>query len=309
MSGLLLPIERYTVTAASASGYLTVSSSVGIYPSAVFWLTLTNGSIPRQVEVTEVNGSSVGVRFVPEPGMPQTNYGRSNVSAYNAGGYLYQGEQILYRSSEIPAQSPMVIGLQAYWNLENDGNDGLGVSNMTATDITFNGSEAVFGTNGTLVTPASALLDVMTDLTISGWFRPTQSADYYAMVSHMVGGGGPNGVNYDLIFFPHSQIFMHSQGDTGPGGPFLSLNTWAHIVVTRDTAGNVEFFKDGASYSTGTGPAPYSKPTATTQIGSRADNYSHWIGSIKRVGIWGRILSGAEIAFLYNAGSGISYPF
>ena len=200
-------------------------------------------------------------------------------------------------------------GLLAYWNLENDGNDGLGVSNMTATDVTFNGSEAVFGTNGTLITPASALLDVTTDMTISAWVYATSFGNYYSIINHMVGGGGANGVNYHLIQVPSGQLVLMSQSDTGPaGGPFLSLNTWAHIVVTRDTAGNVEFFKDGASYSTGTGPAPYSKPTATTQIGSRADNYSHWIGSIKRVGIWGRILTGAEISYLYNSGSGRAYP-
>lgn len=199
-------------------------------------------------------------------------------------------------------------GLLAYWNLENDGNDGLGVSNMTATDVTFNGSEAVFGANGQLITAASSLLDVLTDMTISAWVYATAFGNYYSVVNHMTGGGGFNGVNYHLILVPGGQVVMHSQSDTGPAGPFLSLNTWAHIVVTRDTAGNVEFFKDGASYSTGTGPAPYSKPTATTQIGSRADNYSHFIGSIKRVGIWGRILSGAEVSFLYNSGSGRAYP-
>lgn len=218
------------------------------------------------------------------------------------------GSPLLLGAESGGGGGPAPTGLLAFWNLENDGNDGLGVSNMTATDITFSGSEAVFGTNGTLITPASALLDVTTDLTISGWFKAAQTANYYAMVCHMTGGGGTNGVNYDLVLFPSAQIFMHSQSDTGPAGPFLSLNTWAHIVVTRDTSGNVEFFKDGASYSTGTGPAPYSKPTATTQIGSRADNYSHWIGSIKRVGIWGRILTGAEISYLYNSGSGRAYP-
>ena len=199
-------------------------------------------------------------------------------------------------------------GLLAYWNLENDGNDGLGVSNMTATDVTFNGSEAIFGTNGTLITAASALLDVMTDLTISAWVKATAFGNYFSILNHMVGGGGPNGVNYHLILFPHAQLVMLSQSDSGPGGPSLSLNTWAHIVVTRDTAGNVEFFKDGASYSTGSGNAPYSKPAATTQIGSRADAYSYWHGSIKRVGIWGRILSGAEVSFLYNSGAGRAYP-
>ena len=200
------------------------------------------------------------------------------------------------------------VGLLAYWNLETDGNDGLGANNMVATDITFNGSEAVFGATGTLVAAASALLDVTTDMTISAWLKANQTANYYAAVCHMTGGGGTNGVNYNLILYPFGGLQLHSQSDTGVSGPTLSLSTWTHIVVTRDTAGNVEFFKDGASYSTGTGPAPYSKPTATTQIGSRADNYSHWIGSIKRVGIWGRILSGAEVSFLYNSGAGRAYP-
>lgn len=199
-------------------------------------------------------------------------------------------------------------GLLAYWNLENDGNDGLGANNMVATDITFDGVSATFGPVGTLVAAPSALLDVMTDMTISCWLYQVAPINFYAVVCHMTGGGGPNGVNYDLIAYPGGGLQMHTQGDTGPSGPSLSA-AWTHIVVTRDTAGNVEFFKDGVSHSTGTGPAPYSKPTATTQIGSRADNYSHWIGSIKQVGIFGRILSGAEVTSLYNGGAGRSYPF
>lgn len=217
------------------------------------------------------------------------------------------GSNMLLGAAESGFTPP--AGLLAYWNLENDGNDGLGVSNMTATNITFDGTSATFNaSNSSLIAPASALLDVMTDMTISAWVYATDASNYYSIVNHMVGGGGANGVNYHLIVVPGGQIVMHSQSDTGPAGPFLSLNTWAHIVVTRDTAGNVEFFKDGASYSTGSGNAPYSKPAATTQIGSRADAYSYWHGSIKRVGIWGRILSGAEVSFLYNSGAGRAYP-
>lgn len=199
-------------------------------------------------------------------------------------------------------------GLLAYWNLENDGDDGLGVSNMTATDVTFNGSEAVFGTNGTLITAASAALDVVTDMTISAWVYPTSIGNYFSVVNHMTGGGGGNNVNYHLIMFPDGNIYLHTQSDSGPLCLSVSINTWTHVLVTRDTSGNIEAFKDGTSIRTGSGSAPYSKPTATTQIGSRADNYSYWPGRIRRVGIWSRILSGAEISYLYNGGSGRSYP-
>lgn len=201
------------------------------------------------------------------------------------------------------------VGLLAYWNLETDGNDGLGVSNMTATNITFDGTSATFNaSNSSLITPASALLDVTTDMTISAWVYATDASDYYTVINHMVGGGGSNNVNYHLILFPGSLLALHSQSDSGPGGMFISLNTWTHVVATRTTSGAVEFFKNGASYSTGSGNVPYSKPTATTQIGSRADGYSYWHGSIKRVGIWGRILTGAEISYLYNSGTGRAYP-
>lgn len=215
----------------------------------------------------------------------------------------------LLLGGEAAPAPPAPTGLLAFWNLENDGDDGLGVSDMTATNITFDGTSATFNaSNSSLITPASALLDVVTDMTISCWLYATDASNYYSAVNHMVGGGGGNNVNYHLILFPGSLLTLHTQSDSGIGSVFLPLNTWVHIVVTRDTAGNVEFFKDGTSVQTGTGPAPYSKPTATTQIGSRADAYSYWHGSIRRVGIWGRILTGAEVSYLYNGGSGRAYP-
>lgn len=309
MSGLLLPIDRYTVTAASATGYLTVSSSVGIYPNAVFWLTLTNGSIPRQVEVTEVNGNSVGVRFAPEPGMPQTNYGRSNVSAYNAGAYLYQGEQVLYRSSEVPAQSPMAIGLQAYWKLD-DVAEATGVRNLAVNNVTFGAGK--IGNSVTLNSIASTVvapgLDLMTDLTISAWVYQTANGDYYTVVSQILGSGGVT-TNYHLIMAPGGIPLLLGTGDAGLSGGGTLLNQWNHIIATRTVAGYTEIWVNGSIRSSGMAPGPTSQPSANINIGCRPDAYSYFRGSIDEIGIWNRVITNNEIAFLYNAGSGISYPF
>lgn len=200
-------------------------------------------------------------------------------------------------------------GLLAYWNLETDGNDGLGVSDMTATDVTFNGSEAVFGATGGLSTPSSALLDVLTDMSISVWLRPTDvSFDYTSVLSHIATGGGEGNVNYNLIVIPggYGLMTLHTRRDSGSAFVFLSANVWTHIVVTRDTSGFVEFYKNGSSIATGTGPAPWSV-AAPTRI-SAAPNYNYWRGSMKRIGIWGRILSSSDVSFLYNSGVGRAYP-
>ena len=205
------------------------------------------------------------------------------------------------------AAGPAPVGLLAYWNLENDGNDGLGVSNMTATDITFNGSEALFGATGGLSTPSSALLNVLTDMSISVWLYPTDvDFDYTSVISHIVTGGGEGNVNYNLIVIPGGLMTLHTRRDAGQAIFHISANVWTHIVVTRDTSGFVEFFKNGSSIATGTGPAPWSV-SAPTRI-SAGPNYNYWRGSMKRVGIWGRILSGAEVSYLYNSGSGRAYP-
>ena len=38
-------------------------------------------------------------------------------------------------------------------------------------------------------------------------------------------------------------------------------------------------------------------------------NGSYWDGRIDELGVWGRVLSPAEISELYNAGAGLAYPF
>lgn len=212
--------------------------------------------------------------------------------------------------------SPLLTGLVSYWSMEGNANDALGNNNASATSITFNsgngkiGQGAGFtGSSSAISAPASSSLDIVTDMTIGCWLNTSQHADYYTVVAHMVGGGGVNGVNYNLIMVPSGQISLHTQSDVGPsGGPFMPLNTWTHLVVTRDTSGNVEFYVNGSLYSTGIGNPPYSKPTATTTIGCRADAYSYWHGALDEVGIWSRKLTPSEVSYLYNGGAGKAFP-
>ena len=102
MAGRIIPAVHATVTAATAGGYLTVSSATNLYVGARCWLSLTNNSAQDLVEITEINGTSVGVRKIPAKGVGP-NYGRSDVSAYNGGGFLDQEPQFIYNRNDAPA--------------------------------------------------------------------------------------------------------------------------------------------------------------------------------------------------------------
>jgi hypothetical protein len=101
MAGRNIKGVHAVVTAATSSGFLTVSSAVGLYVGAFCWLSNTAGTVQDYVEITEITGTSVGVRKIPARGSGPT-YGRSDVSSYNAGGFLDQEEQFIYnRNQEI----------------------------------------------------------------------------------------------------------------------------------------------------------------------------------------------------------------
>ena len=87
MAGRLVPAVHATVTAATSGGYLTVTSATNLYVGARGWLSNTGNTVMDQVEITEISGTTIGVRKIPAPGQGP-NYGRSDVSAYNAGGFL-----------------------------------------------------------------------------------------------------------------------------------------------------------------------------------------------------------------------------
>lgn len=102
MAGRLIPGVHATVTAATAGGYLTVTSATGLYVGARCWLSNTAGTVQDLVEITDISGTTVGVRKIPSPGAGPS-YGRSDVASYNAGGFLDQESQFVYNRNDAPA--------------------------------------------------------------------------------------------------------------------------------------------------------------------------------------------------------------
>lgn len=108
MAGRLIASARATVTAATATGFLTVSAATGLYVGARCWLSLTAGGSQIPVEITSISGTTIGVRQLRasnvSAGSVAPNYGRTDVSAYNGGGFLDQEDQFIY--NRIDAAAP-----------------------------------------------------------------------------------------------------------------------------------------------------------------------------------------------------------
>jgi len=101
MSGKNIAAVHATVTAATAAGNLTVSSATGLYVGAYGWLSKTDGTAQVWVKILSISGTTVGVGIVPALGHGPS-YSKSDVSAYNGGGFLDQEARVIYNPNESP---------------------------------------------------------------------------------------------------------------------------------------------------------------------------------------------------------------
>lgn len=102
MAGKLIKPLTAAITAATATGYVTIASTTGWYAGARG--AMTNGGQPNvPVIITEIaSATQLGVRILDDNDLNnRPNYGRSNVAAYN-GGAIYQHDQFLFNPNDNP---------------------------------------------------------------------------------------------------------------------------------------------------------------------------------------------------------------
>lgn len=91
--------------------------------------------------------------------------------------------------------------------------------------------------------------------------------------------------------------------------PTMSLNSWHHLVLTRDSD-SVRLFVDNVESSTGT--ASIDDEFIFDRMGSPgggADAGMFFEGRIDEFGVWDRVLTSTERSIIYNSGNGMTMPF
>ena len=110
MSGKNIDFKSLAITAATATGYVTISSTTGWYKGATVWIKNSAATIAKECFITEVASSTVlGILFKEE----RKVYGRSDVSSFN-GGVLTQLEQLLYNTDEASGGGSLSSGVSSF---------------------------------------------------------------------------------------------------------------------------------------------------------------------------------------------------
>jgi len=248
-----------------------------------------------------------------------------------------QFNPIFFGSGNAKPINPGNTNLIAYYKLDNDAVDATGLSpNGTATGIDYvagkTGNAARFNAGTDRIDIADtdnlSFTDGVNDLpfSVSVWVYFTAfSGNTNTIISKR---GTTTDVEWQLLYFDVSGK-LQFQKYSG-GGNVISqgikafnavLNTWYHIVVTDDgskTFAGMRVYVNGIlQVSTDISSGVYAgmaNGTSITRFGlnsfSLTDPTRAHQGYLEDIGIWrGRVLTLSEIKYLYNNGSGKTYPF
>lgn len=220
--------------------------------------------------------------------------------------------------------------LVSWWTLDETSgtrNDSHGTNHLTdnntvlygtgkkgnAADFEFANSEYL-----SIADASQSGLDITGDMSISAWVKIESAPGNYKLVSKW---GASNG-SYMLAYYDNAgtkkiRLDLYDNGDGSNNVPVdwtytLTNGTWYHIVVVTDVGATnsvSELFINGVSQGTGThtGVNAIFSGTGAFNIGAYGGIDGYADGMIDEVGIWNKLLTGAEVTELYNSGNGMTY--
>ncbi|MBN1430449.1 MAG: LamG domain-containing protein [Anaerolineae bacterium] len=223
----------------------------------------------------------------------------------------------------------LIDGLVAHWSLEEDGASGRVDSHRTNDLTAYNTPAAVTGVIGNacqFVRASSQCLYIATnsdlttgdiDFTFSCWVKLTSKPARMTIAAKDVAGfrewclmwNTTDRFDFGIITNADAAVAVLSDALGAP-----ALDTWYHIVVWHDAAGNEIGIRVNDMYENtmATGSTVPGGTSATFVIGAReyvgAEDYLD--GAVDAPSFWKRLLTSGEKTALYQVGlEGISYPW
>jgi hypothetical protein len=219
-----------------------------------------------------------------------------------------------------PVRSQLLNGLLAYWNFNNNGSGGVSLVDSSGNGNTLtqvNTPALITGivAGGAYTNPTNLAYFSNSAISINGswstsfWFNKRsllQSEAFSAYYSL----GSTSGVETTHVSggIEDANNWIFSGGAAYWQSFVPSLNAWNNVVLVNSTTDGFSLYINSIKF--GDTEAIGNRNFTGITIGANhfyfnaaGDNY------IDEFGIWNRALSPNEILALYNAGSGLTYPF
>lgn len=221
--------------------------------------------------------------------------------------------------------SPGTGTLAGYWKLGDGGPTW--VDSTGTTDLTENGTitavtgkvenaadfESSDGADYLSGGDTAALEFAGSDFTIAGWVNVENIAIRTIVAKYNTTG---NQREYALRFnnTPNPDVFQFIVSNDGTATNILSASThgapstgsWYFVVAYHDNGTEIGISVNDGAFDTAAHTTGVFAGSATFCIGAW-DTGNYWDGQIDEVGIWNRLLTAAEITWLYNSGNGRTY--
>lgn len=223
----------------------------------------------------------------------------------------------------------LLDGLVGYWNFDEAGgavahNSGSGSSLLDGTLI----GDAAFATGGMFGGAVSmtstgyvdivnkVIPDQATQYTYSVWFKNSStsaSGQTYMLESAPSGTTWAMSARLNPPSTESIQVFARTQG-TGGGDELVNvgavpanrLRGWNLLTVTYQQGVALRAYLNGSFVGADTVLGQQLVSTDGLHIGADRDGNRRWNGRIDDVGVWNRVLTDDEIAYLWNSGGGLA---
>lgn len=213
--------------------------------------------------------------------------------------------------SETAAHS-LSTGLLGFWKL-SDTSDALGVRTLTNNGSTpfvagkVGNCADMLIASGQYLSRASATLGFTTAMTISVWYKQDSAANDKTIIQ--IGNDGLNPRNFLKMESNYWHVGGNTQTTTTTGGIATSTN-WINWIITIDGT-TAHSYVNGADTPVTLNEAFGTDISRAFYIGAynNGSETANFNGLIDAVGLWSRAITAAEVADLYNAGTGLEHPF
>jgi Concanavalin A-like lectin/glucanases superfamily len=214
--------------------------------------------------------------------------------------------RVAFRLPGSPVSS-LLNGLLAWWGLHEsagsvrvdssgNGHDLVEQASPVNTTPGLIGTAALFAINSYLGTAGA--LPAVFPFTVSLWEAPQGGVSGFVF--------GQDGSHFLTI----TEEITTQRSELLPNSVQTMLTstsgTWYHLLVTYDNVA-LKIWKNGVLIASAPGAGAFITASNTFVGGINA--FLNCQGAVQLVGVWDRVLNSAEIAALYNSGTGSDYPF